>query len=381
MSAQEKITLDQEQQKKLEVDIADLKQDRSKLSAALIETSNAIQTQEVALRTLAQKQAGLELEKSHLIHSLESRRLLLAKVLAALQRLGHDPPPALFVQPDNMLTAVRTAIMLGAVVPGLNNDVQALVQTLNDLQTVTQELAAQKQAANDIVEKMNGEHARLSALIDARQANLSQAEKDLADTQANLNDLLHQSASLQDLLTAAQKNANTSQGETGQNKDQKLTPQIAFASQRRSLVLPVEGDIIRRFGTPDAFGGADKGLSIKADTGAIVRAPADGLVAFVGNFRTYGPLLILNMGDGYFIIFAGLGQISVVSGQFVLSGEPIGQMGEAGAKNLAQNSPFFAASAQNQPISFAIGTNKSILYVEFWKNGAAIDSAPWWKKS
>jgi septal ring factor EnvC (AmiA/AmiB activator) len=38
-------------------------------------------------------------------------------VLAALQRIGRHPPPAIMVRPEDALQSVRTAIMLGAVLP------------------------------------------------------------------------------------------------------------------------------------------------------------------------------------------------------------------------------------------------------------------------
>ena len=50
--------------------------------------------------------------------SLHERRGLLAEVLAALQRMGRNPPPAILVTPDDALASVRSAILLGAVVPG-----------------------------------------------------------------------------------------------------------------------------------------------------------------------------------------------------------------------------------------------------------------------
>jgi hypothetical protein len=42
---------------------------------------------------------------------------VIVEILAALQRIGRQPPPALIVKPEDALQAVRTAIALGAVVP------------------------------------------------------------------------------------------------------------------------------------------------------------------------------------------------------------------------------------------------------------------------
>ena len=47
-----------------------------------------------------------------------ARRDVLAEVLGALQRMGLNPPPAMLVKPEDALSSVRSAILLGAVVPG-----------------------------------------------------------------------------------------------------------------------------------------------------------------------------------------------------------------------------------------------------------------------
>ena len=92
-------------------------------------------------------------------------------------------------------------------------------------------------------------------------------------------------------------------------------------------------------------------------------APADGWVVYAGPFRSYGQVLILNAGDGYHIVLAGMERIDAALGQFVLSGEPVAVMG---ATRLASIGDIDHTSAQ------------PILYVEFRKDGNSINSTPWW---
>ncbi len=61
-------------------------------------------------------------------------------------------------------------------------------------------------------------------------------------------------------------------------------------------------------------------------------SPCDGWVVYAGEFRSYGQLLIINAGDGYHVLLAGLSQIDVQPGQFVLTAEPVGTM-SGGQKN------------------------------------------------
>ena len=86
-------------------------------------------------------------------------------------------------------------------------------------------------------------------------------------------------------------------------------------------------------------------------------------MVYAGPFRSYGQVLILNAGDGYHIVLAGMERIDAALGQFVLGGEPVAVMG---ATRLASIGDIDHTSAQ------------PILYVEFRKDGNSINSAPWW---
>ena len=57
---------------------------------------------------------------------------MLAEVLGALQRMGLNPPPALLVKPEDALSSVRSAILLGAVVPELRSQTEALLADLKE---------------------------------------------------------------------------------------------------------------------------------------------------------------------------------------------------------------------------------------------------------
>ena len=96
-----------------------------------------------------------------------------------------------------------------------------------------------------------------------------------------------------------------------------------------------------------------------------VSAPADGWVAFAGPFRSFGQMVILNAGSGHYIVLSGLDRVDVTLNQFVLAGEPIGAMGET-----------VPSTAQPLPGD----RTGPVLYVEFRKDGASIDPAPWWAK-
>ena len=104
-------------------------------------------------------------------------------------------------------------------------------------------------------------------------------------------------------------------------------------------------------------------MTVASNAGAVVTAPADGLIVFAGAFRSYGQMIILNAGDGYHLVLAGMDEVNARQGKFVFAGEPIAVMGE---KRVA------SATA------LALETDRPTLYIEFRKDGTPVDSRPWW---
>jgi len=94
------------------------------------------------------------------------------------------------------------------------------------------------------------------------------------------------------------------------------------------LIMPVRGRLVGAFGQRAAEADSiAKGISIETRSQAQVVAPYDGQVAYAGEFRGYGQILIIEHGGRYHTLLAGLERIDAVAGQWILAGEPIGIMG------------------------------------------------------
>ena len=142
---------------------------------------------------------------------------------------------------------------------------------------------------------------------------------------------------------------------------------MPFLVGQGTLKYPVNGKKMREFGTPDGMGGAERGISITTRSAAQVTAPCDGWVVYAAPYRSYGQLLILNVGGGYHVLLAGMERTTVEPGQFVLTGEPVAVMGSG-----AQVASMGTAGAN------VTGIGQPMLYIEFRKDGTPVDPAPWW---
>ena len=123
----------------------------------------------------------------------------------------------------------------------------------------------------------------------------------------------------------------------------------AFASLKGRLKLPVRGELANRFGSPREAGGLSwKGLFIRADTGQIVRAIADGRVVFADWLRGFGNLLILDHGGGYMSLYGYNESLLKAVGDLIKSGDEIAQVGNTGGNQ--DSGLYFELRFQSKPL-------------------------------
>ncbi|HEX2552730.1 MAG TPA: peptidoglycan DD-metalloendopeptidase family protein [Microvirga sp.] len=373
--------------RRLEAEIAEIRTDRVRLNAALVETAERLRGAEERVRALEGRLGVLGASEEAIRRSLDSRRALIVEVFAALQRMGLRPPPAVLVRPEDMLSAVRASILLGAVLPELRAEAETLATDLGELVRLKGAIAADRAALATEMTSLRTEQERVAALIQARQARLAEAERTAGAERERAEALARQAGTLKELIermerevAGAQKAADearkAAEAQARESRERfaqaafrdpaRLAPKIPFPETRGLLPMPVSGQVALSFGAPDGYGGTTRGISVATRPKAVVVSPSDGWVAFAGPFRSFGRLLIINAGGGYYLLLAGMDHINVEVGQFVLAGEPVATMGEGSSVS---------------PAAGAIETKDPVLYIEFRKDGGSIDPSPWWAKS
>ncbi len=383
----ENIRQAEERRQAIAAEIEALKGERAKLQQALIDSAAAIRDKQAAAEARETRIGELAESERQLKVSLASRRDVLANVIAALERMGRTPPPALLVRPDDALEAIRSAILLGAVVPDMRAEAEALGSDLREMARVKDLLAAERDSLAREAESLGAERQRLAALIDERQREVGEREEASGAEAAKAAQLSREAGDLEALIARMEKaQAAKAAEEAGKADDAsraggagqgevnlaslhdaaRLSPALPFERARGMLPLPVSGRRLKVFGKPNGFGGAGQGSTFATSFGAPVTAPCDGWVVYAGPFRSYGQLLILNAGGGYHVLLAGMERITVGLNQFVLAGEPVAVMRDD------------AATAGKTAASPAV---KPVLYVEFRKDRGSIDPSPWWAGS
>lgn len=108
--------------------------------------------------------------------------------------------------------------------------------------------------------------------------------------------------------------------------------QIAFSSLAGALPHPVEGSLAQSFGEhlhpKYRTKTMNTGLLIQAPAGTPVQAVAEGKVVFADFYQSYGPMVILDHGGGYYTLYTHLRVAHVSKGQVLRQGDVLGTVGE-----------------------------------------------------
>ncbi len=265
----------------LKREIEQIGSDRRKLNQDLIDTAGRIRGVESQVTATEARLKPLDDNERNIRKSLDGRRAVIGEVLAALQRMGHRPPPALISSPEDALQSVRTAMLLGAVLPEMRHEVEALASDLTALLTVRKQITAERDRLKSEVASLGNERTRMTALIEERQKQQTEREKalDAERTRAaqlgrqvdNLKDLIAKLEQGLDPATRAAREAarsDTRPAMAALHDAGRLAPAVAFTALRGRVPIPVNGVKLKEYGAPDGVGGQEKGLSIATRAGA-----------------------------------------------------------------------------------------------------------------
>ena len=309
--------------------------------------------------SLESKLSDLDKEESAINEAIYGDRKTLMRLLAALQRIESNPPPALAAQPKDAAEAARAARLMSSISVDLKKRADTLASHLETSQNLRREIEEKRTRLSANEKTLAKRRAQISKLV-GQKSNLEKSvAKDREEALQEVTKLASEANSLRDLIEsfeAATANVGprvkpgsktSSRRKSVAVKPVKLPKGVTkFASAKGKLRAPVPGRITRNYGS------GEKGMTVSTRSKAQVIAPYAGRIEFAGAFKNYDNVVILNVGGGYFILMTGMGETYVETGENVRIGEPLGLM------------PFNAKGASN-------------LYIEFRKNGGTVNPKPW----
>ncbi len=372
------ITLNQERVDTLRREIQAMGTDRAQQSAALVAAAQRVNQAEAEVGAMQERLQNLSSAERQAREQLEGVNANVGDLLSALQRISRNPPPVLIVHPSDALGSARSAALLASVLPQLRARAETVTGDLARLRDIRAAAVDEEIALRANLQILEEEQLRIATLIEARKRGATLVGADLQAEEQEAEALFTRAKALRERVAALNERAsaiaNASRGQPGPSLTQeqiavalanieRTEPAFLFEQARGHLFQPANGVVLSEFGASDGLGGIAEGVSIATNADAQVVAPADGWVIYRGPYLNYGQIVIINPGQGYTILLAGLESVAVDLGQFVLMGEPVGLMG---SRTMAHT------------VSTSAGASRPTLYMELRENNVPIDPSVWW---
>jgi septal ring factor EnvC (AmiA/AmiB activator) len=272
----------------------------------------------------------------------------LEDLLAALMAFGSRRPPALAASPEDTGAAVRAAILMGEAAPALSKRAATLKSQIDELNSLTEQTRRERETLTNEEAALDARRQEIEALAAEKRLSSVSLADETRSLRSETERLGREAETLRDLLEGLAKTAPATPGiKPGQKPAAKppSNPATVSAAKPRQLpsgssptprpalaaaglpLPPAVGTRLRKFGAA-IEGTRQEGLTLATRSGAQVVAPLDARVQYAGIFRTYGQMVILDVGGDVLVIVSGLDALYPEAGQWVLAGEPIGRMAD-----------------------------------------------------
>ncbi|MBR2082062.1 MAG: peptidoglycan DD-metalloendopeptidase family protein [Elusimicrobiaceae bacterium] len=345
---------------------AELKKYREQEKKISKEITDLQSKQEQAQRLKNKVEKDLSLVEQNLV-SIEDKRAALERSMPMWRGLAWQEAVQYYMVPDCPICAAPQRLEPDLFIDRMLAHQAAFAVTLQNENREAKESFAVFTEKNKSLRaqnsKLKAEQTVISQSFQKKQQDLDVTKRKVDAVRKEINELNKSATELNSLLASFERKRTASTtSRTSSSKGKTASPKISVPPH--SLPWPVQGQVISQFGKEYR---ADlntwifrDGIKIAASYGAPVRASAQGSVIYAGPFRSYGNVVIMDHGKGFFTIYGFLREISVSVGDKV---EQLGQVGKVGKDTQSSS-----------------GTGKNALYFEIRQGTTAVDPLDWLKK-
>jgi len=316
--------------------------------------TQAIQAHEAGLSALREGLREAALREAAINRVLEEQQARVSRLLGAMMAVERIEGPVMFVHPQGPLATARAGMMIADVAAGMQAEADRIGALARELSVLRQLRASAVETLAAGLSSLQGARAELSQAV----ANRRDLPPRVGDDEGRMLALLESVRTLQELATSLAGQPSNAAAELP-----------VFASARGRLVPPVTGTLLRGFGEADRTGILRPGLGLATEPGALVVAPWFGTVRYRGPLMDYGNVVLLEPGEGWLLVIAGLDAVYPRMGDVVAQGDALGLMpgGEAHGDEFVQPD--------------TVAERSETLYLELRQDGQAIDPADWFDLS
>lgn len=311
--------------------------------------TQTIRAYEQGLAVLREALRQSQQREGELTRSFQAEQARIAQLLGVLSRIEAEPAPILLLHPNGPIGTVRAGMILADVTPALQAQAAKLRAQLTELASLR---ALQVQAGQTLTKGLDAAQRARSTLSDAIAERTDLPRRFTEDPEV-LRNLLQSADTLDAFAAGLALDPNAGSG---------------FIEAKGTLDFPAFGNVLLRPGEVDKRGIARPGITLATRAAALVTAPWAATIRYRGPLLDYGNVIIIEPGDGYLLVIAGLSEVFGEVGDVIVQGAALGLMG-GGTLNNGD-----LLSMVNEP---APARETETLYIELRKGTDPVDPIDW----
>ncbi len=284
----------------------------------------------------------LEQRAGELRSALEGQQQRLQHELLLAYRGGANEPLKLLLNQEGGSDTGRMLYYYRALLGSRTRTIQSYEETLASIGRNRESQQQEREYRSGLLASLNQSRNALRQSQAERETLLNQLEQSIAETEQQLAARIADRERLRTLLDSISEQMQELELELETNR-------TAFSDIRGQCSLPADGNLAARFGTTRTGSLNWDGVLIESQMGTSVNAVHNGRVVFADYLRGYGLLVILDHGEQYLTLYGHNQSLFVESGDWVLPGQQIAQVGISGG--LREPALYFEIRQQGEAIN------------------------------
>ena len=349
-----------QEKNKVQAQLADIETRYGEVAARVKALNATVQEKQRTLQGIAE-QLGKEQSE------FARQRFLLIGQVRAAYALGQTQRLKLLLNQQQIAPASRVLVYYRYLHNAHLNTRRATEQAKEQLTRLHESQQLETALLKQTSQQEQDQQTLLTSIKKERDALLVQLSQEVSSHQQHLSRLKDSEGKLQNLIASLQSQEQVQHLAKQQESPAPnaglsrliphdlpfsgvFTPPVNdFTTLKGKLLLPVNGQLAQKFGSPRSEEGAWDGIVINANEGAEIHAVEQGTVAFADWLRGYGLLIIIDHGHDYMSLYAFNQSLYKKIGEHVDVGEVIASVGQSGGRS--QASLYFGLRKKGVPLN------------------------------
>lgn len=372
-AVQQQIAQKQQDIRQQQQDIKSLHRQLKADEQAISQLARRLNGTQQQLQQIREELSELNRQSQSLTRALQQQEALLAGQLAQAYRFGHHDTLKLLLNQQDPTSMARALDYYGYLNQARLAVIAQTQQTQQALERNRQQTRRASERLTALVKGQEQDHSALAEKFSQRETTLGALKHSLQEDQQQLGRLQQAEKKMQQQIEAARRKLEAerqrkraealararakakAKGESEAAAQAKEEARLAsnahkgLGKLRGQLPWPVQGRLLRQFGSPRTGQVTWKGILIGATEGTPVKAIAAGDVVYADWLEGFGNVLVIDHGHGYLSLYGSNQALLKMAGDSIQAGDTIALVGRSGGQDSA--GLYFEIRQQGQPVN------------------------------